>query len=145
MRTPYAGDVAGEIGMNVRACHRVSYPPVDAWRLVLSSLLLAAAMVGDAWLGRVGLPPALGAGLELVGLAASAALLAPVARVRWLPWATAGLMGAAVVALALLVEPSRPSGSIFIAMMLAAISPSAGVGLVATGLLVASEVIAALI
>jgi hypothetical protein len=131
--------------MNVRACHGVSCPPVTGWRLVLASLVLAAAMVGDAWLGRVGMPPAVGAGLELVGLAASAAVLASVARVRWLPWATAALMGAVVVAFALLIAPSRPSASIVIAMMLSATSPSAGVGLLATSLLVASEVIAALI
>ena len=46
--------------------------------------------------------------------------------------ATAGLMGAVLIALALLAKPSQPTGSVFIAMMLSTLSPSAIVGLVAT-------------
>jgi len=130
--------------MNVRACRSVSYPPALAWRLLLSSLILAVGMIADAWLSRRGAPAA-AIGVELACLGLAAALIAPAARVRWLPWVTAGMVGATMLALRLSGAPPEPTGSLVLAMILSALSPSAAVGLVATGLLVASEAIAALL
>ena len=131
--------------MTVTTCNDYVPPsPAAARRLLVVALLMAGAILAESWLAVDGVVPTAGIVVNLTCLLISAALLSPVAPVRWLPWATAALLASSIIALTLMGAPVQPTGIAFLGMMLSLLTPVAWAGLLATAILVGAEFLAAL-
>jgi hypothetical protein len=131
--------------MFVSGCCTDSMPREAAWPLVWAALVVAAATIGRPLLDAAGFGPVSGAllvgGAGLVG----GAILNRHARVPGLPSAVAGVMALALY-LASLLGPDAGSagGTMFVALLLSVMVRSVRIGLVATAILAAALVLAAL-
>lgn len=114
------------------------------WRLIMASLAIAAAVVGQSFLRRQGLEFT---GAALIGIAGLLGgwLLNAHARVPGLPIAMAGVMALAVFLAGFLdsANAAVSGGAVFMALAISVITPSWSVGVIAVAILAGAQLLAA--